>query len=39
MNLSDSMRDFIGIFESFSLPYAVMGGLAVRVYGIPPPDV
>ena len=30
-------RDFIGIFNAMKIPYAVMGGLAVRAYGVPRP--
>lgn len=30
-------RFCVGIFERLALPYAVMGGIAVRVYGIPRP--
>ncbi len=37
MSLAASMRDFVGVFERLGLPYAVMGGLAVRAYGIPRP--
>lgn len=37
MNLYDILREFVRIFERMNCPYAVMGGLAVRVYGIPRP--
>ena len=37
MSLIAALRDFVGIFDRLALPYAVMGGLAVRVYGIPRP--
>lgn len=30
-------RDFIHIFDRLQVPYAVMGGLAVRAYGVPRP--
>lgn len=30
-------RDFIGIFDRLNLPYALMGGLAVRAFGVPRP--
>jgi hypothetical protein len=33
--LTKSIEDFIGPFESLGLEYAIMGGIAVRVYGIP----
>jgi hypothetical protein len=33
--LTKSIEDFIGLFESSGLEYAIMGGIAVRVYGIP----
>jgi predicted nucleotidyltransferase len=37
MSLAESMRDFVRVFEQLSFTYAVMGGLAVRIYGIPRP--
>jgi hypothetical protein len=30
-------RDFVGIFDRLQLPYAIMGGLAVRAFGVPRP--
>jgi len=30
-------RDFFGIFNAMKIPYAVIGGLAVRAYGVPRP--
>jgi hypothetical protein len=30
-------HDFVRLFERLELPYAVMGGLAVRAHGIPRP--
>lgn len=36
-NLGRSLRDCALLFERLQTPYAVMGGLAVRVYGIPRP--
>lgn len=30
-------RDFIRIFQQLQLPHAIMGGLAVRAYGVPRP--
>lgn len=36
-NLAQALRDFVTLFESIGTPYAVMGGIAVRVYGIPRP--
>jgi hypothetical protein len=35
--LAETLRDFVSLFDRLGLPYAVMGGLAVRVYGIPRP--
>jgi hypothetical protein len=37
MSLSETLRDFVQLFDGLHLPYAVMGGIAVRVYGIPRP--
>jgi hypothetical protein len=34
-HLLDVLRDFVHVFERLGIPYALMGGLAVRVYGIP----
>ncbi|MEX2213878.1 MAG: nucleotidyl transferase AbiEii/AbiGii toxin family protein [Phycisphaeraceae bacterium] len=36
-DVSRALRDLVGIFESLDLAYAVMGGIAVRAYGIPRP--
>ena len=36
-DLTRALYDFARLFERLSVPYAVMGGLAVRVYGIPRP--
>ena len=30
-------HDFVKLFERLDVPYAVMGGLAVRAHGIPRP--
>jgi hypothetical protein len=32
---AETLQDFVPVLESFGLPYAIMGGFAVRVYGIP----
>ena len=34
-HLTQALRSFVDLFERRNVPYAVMGGLAVRVYGIP----
>jgi hypothetical protein len=34
-DIADTLRDFVQVLESLELPYAIMGGFAVRVYGIP----
>jgi hypothetical protein len=36
-DLVRALENFVSLFEQMSLPYAVMGGIAVRVYGIPRP--
>jgi predicted nucleotidyltransferase len=36
-DLTQSLREIAGIFESLSARYAVMGGIAVRIHGIPRP--
>jgi hypothetical protein len=36
-DLAKALRDFVGLFEQLETPYAIMGGIAVRVYGIPRP--
>src|SRR5687768_790130 len=33
--LSKAIEDIVGLFDSLALQYAIMGGIAVRVYGIP----
>jgi hypothetical protein len=35
--LTNALADFVALFDRFGAPYAVMGGLAVRVYAIPRP--
>ncbi len=35
--LSPTLKELIDIFASLGIPYAVMGGLAVRAYGVPRP--
>jgi len=36
-DLTRGLRELVLLFERLEAPYAVMGGLAVRVYGIPRP--
>lgn len=36
-DLTQALREIAGIFESLSAPYVVMGGVAVRIHGIPRP--
>jgi hypothetical protein len=36
-DLSQALREISDLFESMGVPYAVMGGVAVRVYAIPRP--
>jgi uncharacterized nucleotidyltransferase DUF6036 len=36
-DLTQTLLDCVGLFEKLGVPYAVMGGIAVRVYGIPRP--
>lgn len=36
-DLARALEDLIAVFEHLGTPYAVMGGIAVRVYGIPRP--
>lgn len=36
-DLAQALRDFVLLFERMGTPYAVMGGIAVRIYGIPRP--
>ena len=33
--LSEAIEDIVGLFDSLGHEYALMGGIAVRVYGIP----
>ena len=35
--LHDPLRDFVDVFERLNIPYALIGGLAVGVHGIPRP--
>ena len=34
-DVADTLHDFVQVLEALKLPYAIMGGFAVRVYGIP----
>ncbi len=36
-DLAQALRDFVALFEGMGTRYAVMGGIAVRIYGIPRP--
>lgn len=36
-DISTVLRECVSVFDRLSLPYAVMGGLAARVHGIPRP--
>jgi len=36
-DIASSLHDLVGLFGRLGIPYAVMGGLAVRLYGIPRP--
>ncbi len=36
-DIVEALRDTVSLLERLGAPYAVMGGLAVRVYGIPRP--
>lgn len=36
-DLPDVVEDFVSLFEDRRIEYALMGGIAVRVYGIPRP--
>lgn len=36
-DVEQALLDFIRIFDAQKIPYAVMGGLAVRAYGVPRP--
>jgi hypothetical protein len=33
--VADTLHDFVQVLEAFQVPYAIMGGIAVRVYAIP----
>jgi hypothetical protein len=35
--LDEVTRDFVGLFEGMGVPYAIMGGLAVRLHALPRP--
>lgn len=35
--VDDAARDFAAVFDRLGLPYAIMGGLAVRLHAIPRP--
>ncbi len=34
-DLARALHDFVSVFEELGVPYVVMGGIAVRFYGIP----
>lgn len=36
-DVEDALLDFADIFDELAIPYAIMGGLAVRAYGVPRP--
>ncbi len=36
-SLDEAARKFIALFEQMAIPYAVMGGMAVRIYALPRP--
>jgi hypothetical protein len=36
-DLTAVIHDLIDVFEGLRLPYAIMGGIAVRAHGIPRP--
>src|SRR5579871_1191104 len=36
-DLAQALRDLVSVFDRLGTPYAVMGGIAVRLYGIPRP--
>jgi hypothetical protein len=36
-DLVDTLHAFAGLFEGLAIPYAIMGGWAVRVYALPRP--
>lgn len=35
--LDEVTRDFVGLFERMGVPYAIMGGMAVRIHALPRP--
>ncbi len=35
--LEEAVRSFVGLFEQIGVPYAIMGGLAVRIHALPRP--
>src|SRR5437773_2252439 len=36
-NLADTLYSLVELLDKLSIPYAVMGGVAVRAYGVPRP--
>jgi hypothetical protein len=38
-DIASTLHGFAGLFERLGIPCAVMGGLAVRIYGIPRPTL
>ena len=36
-DLTDVIHELVALFDRLSLPYAIMGGIAVRAYGLPRP--
>ena len=36
-DLTDVIHDLAALFDRLSLPYVIMGGIAVRAYGLPRP--
>lgn len=36
-DLTDVIHEMVALFDRMSLPYAIMGGIAVRAYGLPRP--
>ena len=36
-DLIQTLHDFATLFERLRVPYAIMGGIAVRAYGLPRP--